>query len=500
MSRELDPLDVDAVMRAAGERLRESIPLESDAAGDADGAVERMRERIGRIFAGSQPGAAPGLQRWRSSTYSVPVKREYVLSELLGPSDASFVEMAYRVVLRRDPDPDGFNYFLHELRSGHTTKVEVLAQLRWSPEGMSKQVHIDGLLLPYKLQQWKRKPLIGHVLSWLHGVARLGAMFDRQYTMEATQAREAHELGRHVNQMMDEMGELRGQNAGLSREVSRMVSAFERLHQDELERERERERLALEAERERERLALEAERERERLTLEAERERAKMDKLYADFEDEYRGSRELVRLRVEPYLEWIREAGAGVPGAPVIDIGCGRGEWLELLAEHGLEASGIDLNHDFALSCAGTGLKVVEGDAVQVLRSMPEASAGAITSMHLVEHLPFEQVVALIDEALRVLRPGGLLLLETPNPENIMVGSHYFYMDPTHRNPLPPSMLRWTVENRGFAGSRIERLSAHRELNAPPLLPPEVPGAKSINDMLWTMHVAPDYAILAKRP
>lgn len=489
MSRILDPLDIDGVMRAAGERLRESIPLQSDSAVDADGAIDRMRERIGQVFAGREAGMAPGLQRWRSSTYSVPLKREYVLSELLGPSDASFVEMAYRVVLRRDPDPDGFNYFLHELRSGHTTKVEVLAQLRWSAEGMSKQVHIDGLLLPYKLQQWKRKPLIGHVLSWMHGVARLGALFDRQYTMEATQAREAHELGRHVNNMMDEMAELRGQNAGLSREVSRMMSLFQRLHQDELEREREKQ--VAEAECERARLAAEAE---------AEAERSKMDKLYADFEDEYRGSRELVRMRIEPYLEWISEAGGGAPGAPVIDIGCGRGEWLELLAEHGLEAIGIDLNRDFVLSCADTGLKVVEGDAVQVLRSMPEGSAGAITSMHLVEHLPFEQVVALIDEALRVLRPGGLLLLETPNPENIMVGSHYFYMDPTHRNPLPPSMLRWVVENRGFAGARIERLSAHRELNAPPLLPPEVPGATSINDMLWTMHVAPDYAILAKRP
>ncbi|MGO4776221.1 methyltransferase domain-containing protein, partial [Lysobacter sp. 2RAB21] len=326
--------------------------------------------------------------------------------------------MAYRVVLRREPDPEGFNYFLHELRSGHTTKVEVLAELRWSPEGMAKQVHIDGLLLPYKLQQWKRKPVIGHVLSWLHGAARLGALFDRHYTIEATQARETHELGRHLNLVMDELAELRGQNAGLLRNVARMMPMFERMHSAELER---------------------------------ERVRPTMDKLYADFEDEFRGSRELVRARIEPYLEWIHEVGAGVPEAPVIDIGCGRGEWLELLGEHNLEAVGIDLNHDFVVSCADTGLKVIEGDAIEVLRGMPEGSAGAITSMHLVEHLPFERVVALIDEALRALRPGGLLFLETPNPENLMVGSHYFYMDPTHLNPLPPAMLRWVVENRGFA-------------------------------------------------
>lgn len=466
MNQALDPLDVDAVMQAVSARLREAIPVEGDGIAGADGAVERMRTQLDRAFARS---GAQGeeLQHWRSVTHSIPVKREYVLSELLGPADASFVDMAYRVVLRREPDPDGFNYFLHELRSGHTTKVEVLGALRWSEEGMAKQVHIDGLMLPYKLQQWKRKPMFGRALSWLHGLARLGSLFDRQYTIEATQAREAHELGRHVNLLTDELKQVRGQQAGLLRNVARMMPMFERMHAAELER---------------------------------ERFQPTMDKLYADFEDEFRGSRELVRARIEPYLEWVREAGAGSAEAPVVDIGCGRGEWLELLAEHGLQASGIDLNRDFVDSCAGTGLKVIAGDAVDVLREVPEGSVGAITSMHLVEHLPFERVVGLIDAALRALRPGGLLLLETPNPENIMVGSHYFYMDPTHLNPLPPAMLRWVVENRGFADSRIERLSAHRPLNAPPLLPPEVPGSKSLNDMLWSMHIAPDYAIVARRP
>ncbi|QWP78541.1 methyltransferase domain-containing protein [Lysobacter sp. K5869] len=468
MNQPLDPMNVDGVMQAVSARLRDSIPIESDAAGGgADGAVERMRAQLDRAFSRSGGGENGELQHWRSVTHSIPIKREYVLSELLGPADASFVEMAYRVVLRRDPDPEGYDFFLHELRSGHTTKVEVLGALRWSAEGMAKQVHIDGLMLPYKLQQWKRKPLFGRALSWLHGLARLGSLFDRQYTMEATQAREAHELGRHVNLLMDELSQMRGQQAGLLRNVARMMPMFERMHAADLER---------------------------------ERFQPTMDKLYADFEDEFRGSRELVRARIEPYLDWIREAGAGSADAPVIDIGCGRGEWLELLGEHGLVASGIDLNRDFVDNCAGTGLKVVEGDAVDVLREVPEGSVGAITSMHLVEHLPFERVVSLIDAALRALRPGGLLLLETPNPENLLVGSHYFYMDPTHLNPLPPAMLRWVVENRGFADSRIERLSAHRPVNAPPMLPPEVAGSKSINDMLWHLHIAPDYAIVARRP
>ena len=119
--------------------------------------------------------------------------------------------------------------------------------------------------------------------------------------------------------------------------------------------------------------------------------------------------------------------------------------------------------------------------------------------MHLVEHLPFERVIALLDEIRRVLRSGGLVLLETPNPENLSVGVCNFYMDPTHRNPLPPEALRWIVEARGFMGARIERLTVARELNAPPLLPDDVPGAASVNVLLASLRVAPDYAIIARK-
>jgi len=225
-----------------------------------------------------------------------------------------------------------------------------------------------------------------------------------------------------------------------------------------------------------------------------------LDPLYVAFEDRFRGDRALVRRRAEPYLKWIMEVGAGTSVAPVLDIGCGRGEWLELLREHGLVAKGIDLNRVFADICRGYGLDIIEGDAISALRAMPSASIGAITSMHVVEHLSFEQMITLLDEALRVLMPGGLIVLETPNPENLMVGSHTFYMDPTHRNPIPPEALRWIVEARGFYGSVIERLKDARELNAPPLLSDDLPGASSINILLSTLHAAPDYAILARKP
>lgn len=134
------------------------------------------------------------------------------------------------------------------------------------------------------------------------------------------------------------------------------------------------------------------------------------------------------------------------------------------------------------------------------LRAMQTGSAGAITGMHIAEHLPFEVLVAMVDECRRVLRPGGLLALETPNPENLAVASHYFYLDPTHRNPLPPEALRWIVAARQFTDVRIERLMESRDLQAPALLAEDQPGAESINAVLQLFHNAPDYAVVGIAP
>src|SRR5262249_53567457 len=156
-----------------------------------------------------------------------------------------------------------------------------------------------------------------------------------------------------------------------------------------------------------------------------------LDSGYAAFEDRFRGDRSVIRARVEPYLRQVREAGAGTADTPVIDVGCGRGEWLEVLRDDGLIAKGLEINRVFIEMCRGRGFEVIEGDAIESLQAMPDGSAGAITSIHLIEHLPFERVITLLDEARRVLRPGGLIILETPNPENLAVGHRWFYMDPT---------------------------------------------------------------------
>jgi len=144
--------------------------------------------------------------------------------------------------------------------------------------------------------------------------------------------------------------------------------------------------------------------------------------MYAAFEDVFRGTREDIKSRVRVYLEHIRNAGAGGPEAPVLDIACGRGEWLELLRDNALHATGVDLNSVMVERCLALNLHVTQQDAMEYLMATAAGSLGAVTGFHLIEHLPLWNAVRILDEALRVLQPGGLLILETPNPANVPGG------------------------------------------------------------------------------
>jgi O-antigen chain-terminating methyltransferase len=219
-----------------------------------------------------------------------------------------------------------------------------------------------------------------------------------------------------------------------------------------------------------------------------------LDQLYASFEDVFRGERADIRKRVVVHLDRLMLAGAGRRETPIVDIGCGRGEWLELLREAGLAAYGIDSNSVMVERTRALGLDAREEDLLAHLRSRPDACRSAVTAFHVVEHLPFEVLVAFLDEALRVLTPGGLLLLETPNPENMRVGATTFYYDPTHRNPLPPEPLQFVVGQRGFVDVEIMRLhpaGAHERLVG------SGPDVERLNALLFGPR---DYAILARKP
>jgi SAM-dependent methyltransferase len=191
----------------------------------------------------------------------------------------------------------------------------------------------------------------------------------------------------------------------------------------------------------------------------ADEERHTLDAFYVSFEDQFRGSRAEIKERLQIYLPLFERAGIGTPAMPILDIGSGRGEWLELLSEKNLRASGVDLNRVLVAQCRERGLEVVEDDVMHYLRALPDASLGAVTGFHLVEHLPVEILIKMLDETVRVVKPGGACIFETPNPQNVLVGSCNFYFDPTHRNPLPGPIMKFLVESRGFARVEVINLN-----------------------------------------
>ena len=217
-----------------------------------------------------------------------------------------------------------------------------------------------------------------------------------------------------------------------------------------------------------------------------------LDAFYVGFEDKFRGTRADIKERATIYLPAIDMAKAGSETAPILDIGCGRGEWLELLKENELLAQGVDSNKIMVSQCEELGLEVINADAIDYLRTVKSNTLGAVTGMHIIEHIPFKRLIALFDEVLRVLKPGGVAIFETPNPENIIVGACNFYYDPTHLNPLPPEPMRYVMEARGFGSIDILRLHPYpeeRHLNE---------GAEQVKLAINELMFGPqDYALVA---
>ena len=213
------------------------------------------------------------------------------------------------------------------------------------------------------------------------------------------------------------------------------------------------------------------------------------DGFYRAFENRFRGSRELIKDRLRVYLPFLEPLRAFYPDLSVIDLGCGRGEWLELLREKHIQGRGVDLDERMLDACQALGLAARRADAIETLKALPDESQVVVSGFHIAEHLPFDWLQTLVGESLRVLKPGGLLLLETPNPENIVVSTVSFHLDPTHRSPIPPQLLSFLAEHLGFSRVKTLRLQESKETAER-----EFP---TLGDVF--NGASPDYALLAQK-
>jgi SAM-dependent methyltransferase len=165
---------------------------------------------------------------------------------------------------------------------------------------------------------------------------------------------------------------------------------------------------------------------------------------YVGFEDRFRGSRDEIRSRLEAYLPIFSGA------TDVLDIGCGRGEFLNLLREHGIGGRGLDLNHEMVEVCRTQGLEAAEGDALGYLRSLPDQSLGGLFAAQVAEHLEPDYLLELLEEAFVKLRPGAAIVLETINPACWFAFFSSYIRDITHVRPLHPDTLSYLLTAHGF--------------------------------------------------
>ena len=226
---------------------------------------------------------------------------------------------------------------------------------------------------------------------------------------------------------------------------------------------------------------------------------------YVRFEDRHRGTREEIRQRQAAYLDLFGGA------APVLDVGCGRGEFLELCREAGIAARGVDLDPGMVARCREAGLAVEQADALAALAAEPDGALGGIFCAQVIEHLAPEALIALVRLAHRKLRPGGVLLCETPNPACLTVFSGAFYVDLTHVKPIHPEAARFVLEAAGFHGvevryvnpvppegklQRLEPLWYMRRYEEA-FLGQINDNFERLNQLLWG---ALDYAVIGRRP
>ena len=224
------------------------------------------------------------------------------------------------------------------------------------------------------------------------------------------------------------------------------------------------------------------------------------DEFYHHFEERFRGSQEIIRDRLQVYVPVVMEYIKDWSKARFIDMGSGRGEWLDILRENGAkDYVGVDLNARQNALCEEKGHRIVQADCIQYLKELPENSIDLITGFQIIEHLCLPDLMELFQQSYRVLRQGGMILFETQNPRNLIVGADTFYIDPSHKRPLEPRMVSFMAEWCGYTEVRCMDANAYPNwagITAEPENEEIGKIVETVNEINYQLYGPQDYAVI----
>ncbi|HEX5873898.1 MAG TPA: methyltransferase domain-containing protein [Pyrinomonadaceae bacterium] len=499
-------LDVDQLMSTIREAATRRHP--NLAAYNSDGRVSLLEVK--------QTPHRPLLKL--STEFALRSDNTYHVSGFTKYHDRDFVTNAYRAILKREPDEAGFLHNLTLLRSGVYNKIDILSSLRYSDEGKLNNVTIKGLRFPAAVRTLERIPIAGYLLQMLIVLARLPAMvrhqrefqgylvaqqlaiadhlndtqravtgeLDRHTSSLATIPDQLHALETRVNErilsgLLAEQQKLQRAEAELLLLSNRLTDVSQTLSQELGTHQSVLDSLKTDVNTLARNLATE-----ENRTIDELRE---WDQFYSAFEEQFRGSAEEVEERLRFYLPFLAHLK---PESQILDVGSGRGDWLALLRAQGFNPRGVEVNEVLAERSRQQGLDVVSAEMMVYLGQQPDNSLDLVTVFHLIEHFNIGKLIRLLDEVKRALRPGGLLILETPSPENLVVAACNFHADPTHYKPIYPQTLIFLLDRQGFGDLHLHYL--HPVENSP--FTGESEGSQQLD--LWFFGPR-DFAAIARK-
>lgn len=352
-------------------------------------------------------------------------KKTYRIKDLLGKhSNGLLLNNLYQTILKRNPDSDGYRYYLKQLEERSMEPTEVLGKIRYSAEGKRHQIRIRHLKIIYLLYRTRRM-IVNH-LPFLMPIIDLifNNLKKSKYLIVFKQK---------INNFDSEVDQIGNKNNNFEYEIP--------------------------------------------------------EELISDFTNKFRGESGEIEKRLEIYLPHIKKTANRIKkNLDLLDLGCGRGEWLNVLKNNGYSCLGIDQSDSMIKICQTKELFAIQDNLFNFLKKQRLNCFDVITGFHIIEHFLFQNQLKMLKEINRVLRPGGLTIIETPNPENLVVAGNYFYIDPTHQRPVPPPLLEFLFSQSNFINLEIIRLC------------PSPSWQENSNEIERLIRGPRDYAILGEKP